>query len=100
MKIVFAGLFEWAGSPYSHNDASSGSVSDSPYRRITFRLCNLTSQRGRIGQVGFGVEIVPSHNLLRQMSSGVSYGEQLICDVERIGRTLPSIPVKVILVDP
>ena len=46
-----------------------------------------------------GVEIVPSHQLQRQMSSGVSYGEQLIYDLQRIGRNFPSVPVKIILVD-
>ncbi len=51
------------------------------------------------GQAELGVEIVPSHNLQRQMSSGVSYGEQLIYDLQRIGRNFPSVPVKVILVD-
>jgi hypothetical protein len=51
------------------------------------------------GQAELGVEIVPSHSLQRQMSHGVSYGEQLIYDLERIGRNFPSVPVKVILVD-
>jgi hypothetical protein len=51
------------------------------------------------GQAELGVEIVPSHNLQKQMSSGVSYGEQLIYDLERIGRNFPSVPVKLILVD-
>jgi len=48
---------------------------------------------------GVGIEIVPTHNLKKQMSSGVSYGEQLVFDLERIGRNFPSVPVKVILVD-
>ncbi|NUQ36943.1 MAG: BstYI [Caldilineales bacterium] len=46
-----------------------------------------------------GVEIVPSHNLKRQMSSGVSYGEQLVYDIERLKRHFPAVPVYVILVD-
>ncbi len=51
------------------------------------------------GKAEVGVEIVPSHQLQRQMSSGVSYGEQLIYDLQRIGRNFPSVPVKIILVD-
>jgi len=46
-----------------------------------------------------GVEIVPSHALHRKMSSGVSYGEQLVYDIERLKRHFPAVPEKVILID-
>jgi hypothetical protein len=46
-----------------------------------------------------GIEIVPCHGLHSQMSSGVSYGEQLIYDIERLKRHFPAVPVKVILVN-
>ncbi len=46
-----------------------------------------------------GVEIVPCYDLQREMSSGVSYGEQLIYDIERLKRHFPAVPVKVILID-
>jgi hypothetical protein len=46
-----------------------------------------------------GVEIVPCHALQSEMSSGVSYGEQLIYDIERLKRHFPAVSVKVILVD-
>ncbi len=46
-----------------------------------------------------GVEIVPCHHLHRQMSSGVSYGEQLIFDMERLKRHFPAVPVLVLLID-
>lgn len=46
-----------------------------------------------------GVEIVPCHELHRAMSSGVSYGEQLVYDIERLKRHFPAVPVKVILID-
>lgn len=46
-----------------------------------------------------GVEIVPCYYLQRQMSSGVSYGEQLVYDIERLKRHFPAVPVKVILID-
>jgi len=45
------------------------------------------------------VEIVPCHFLQRQMSTGVSYGEQLIYDLERLSKNFPSVPVKIILID-
>ena len=46
-----------------------------------------------------GIEIVPCHNLHSQMSSGVSYGEQLIYDIERLKRHFPAVPIKVMLLD-
>jgi len=46
-----------------------------------------------------GIEIVPCHGLHKQMSSGVSYGEQLVYDIERLKRHFPAVPVKIILVD-
>ncbi len=46
-----------------------------------------------------GVEIVPCHRFHKQMSTGVSYGEQLVYDIERLKRHFPAVPVKVILID-
>ena len=46
-----------------------------------------------------GIEIVPCHALHTLMSSGVSYGEQLVYDIERLKRHFPAVPVKVILID-
>ncbi|MBI1755563.1 MAG: BstYI [Fimbriimonas ginsengisoli] len=46
-----------------------------------------------------GVEIVPCHALQKQMSSGVSYGEHLVYDIERLKRHFPAVPIMVILID-
>jgi len=46
-----------------------------------------------------GVEILPCHALKKEMSSGVSYGEQLVYDIERLKRHFPAVPVKLILID-
>lgn len=46
-----------------------------------------------------GVEIVACHNFQKQMSTGVSYDEQLVYDIERLKRHFPAVPVYVILVD-
>lgn len=50
-------------------------------------------------QANVGVEIVPCHHLKKQMSSGVSYGEQLVYDIERLKRHFPAVPVYVLLID-
>ena len=46
-----------------------------------------------------GVEVVPCYALHKEMSTGVSYGEQLVYDIERLKRHFPAVPVKVILID-
>ncbi len=45
------------------------------------------------------IEIVPCHALHKQMSTGVSYGEQLVYDIERLKRHFLAVPVKIILID-
>ncbi len=45
-----------------------------------------------------GIEIVPCHALQKEMSTGVSYGEQLVYDIERLKRHFPAVPVKIILI--
>ncbi|MGA2232467.1 MAG: BglII/BstYI family type II restriction endonuclease [Tepidisphaeraceae bacterium] len=46
-----------------------------------------------------GVEIVPTHHMHNQMSSGTSFGEQLLWDIGRLRRHFPAVPVKIILID-
>jgi hypothetical protein len=51
------------------------------------------------GMIKVGVEIVPCHFLQKQMSSGVSYGEQLVYDLERLSKNFPSVPIMIVLID-
>jgi len=46
-----------------------------------------------------GVEIVPTHRMKTEMSSGVAYGEMLVFDITRLRRHFPAVPVKVVLID-
>lgn len=50
-------------------------------------------------RIDVGVEIVPCYNLQKQMSSGMSYGEQLISDIKLLKNQFPTVPMKIILVD-
>lgn len=50
-------------------------------------------------QADVGVEIVPCYYLHKEMSSGISYGEQLVHDIQRLERNFPSVPVKIIFID-
>ncbi|MCL4487047.1 MAG: BstYI [Chloroflexi bacterium] len=46
-----------------------------------------------------GIEIVPCREMKHQMSGGVSYGEQLVYDIERQNLNFPLVPIKLILID-
>jgi len=46
-----------------------------------------------------GVEIVPCFNLHKEMPAGVSYGEKLVYELERLKGHFPAVPVKLMLVD-
>lgn len=52
------------------------------------------------GKIDVGVEIVPTYAMMREMSTGVSYGEQLEYDIERLNRSFPSVPVKIMMIEP
>lgn len=51
-------------------------------------------------KIDVGVEIVPTYDLMKEMSSGVSYGEQLEYDIRRLNRSFPSVPIKIIMISP
>ncbi len=54
----------------------------------------------RQDEADVGVEIVPSHRLAAQMSSGVGRGEMLVTDIIGLQRQFPTFPVKVIFIEP
>ena len=50
--------------------------------------------------IDVGIEIVATRDMTKEMSSGVSYGEQLINDITALRRHYPSAPVKIIMIEP
>ena len=50
-------------------------------------------------KISVGVEILPSYKLVKQMSSGMGYGEQLISDIKLLKNQFPIIPMKIIVID-
>ena len=102
---------------YSITTPQNDSVSDRAYRQMLFvkDKVYVKVQYGRHDSMFYdmakfqhlysdrkaeaGVEIVPAHSLQREMSSGISYGEQLIYDIKRLERHFPAVPVMVMLVD-
>lgn len=51
------------------------------------------------GKADVGIEIVPCSVLQKQMSTGVSYGEQLVYDIVRLRKHFPAVPVYILLID-
>lgn len=45
------------------------------------------------GDIDVGVEIIPMHSLMREMSSGVAWYENELTNIVREGRSNPSVPI-------
>lgn len=52
------------------------------------------------GDIDVGVEIIPMHSLMSQMSSGVAWYENELTNIVREGRSNPSVPIILIGVEP
>ena len=52
------------------------------------------------GDIDVGIEIIPMHSLMFQMSSGVAWYENELTNIVREGRSNPSVPIVIIGVEP
>lgn len=52
------------------------------------------------GDIDVGIEIIPMHSLMSQMSSGVAWYENELTNIVREGRSNPSVPIVLIGVEP
>lgn len=52
------------------------------------------------GDIDVGIEIIPMHSLMKQMSSGVAWYENELTNIVREGRSNPSVPIILIGVEP
>lgn len=52
------------------------------------------------GDIDVGIEIIPMHSLMAQMSSGVAWYENELTNIVREGRSNPSVPIVLIGVAP
>ena len=52
------------------------------------------------GDIDVGIEIIPRHSLMSQMSSGVAWYENELTNIVREGRSNPSVPIILIGVEP
>lgn len=70
------------------------------YFAVTYDLFVKHLSFYNIGIIDVGIEVVPSKNLQRQMSSGVPFFEKEVHNVLRHGRTTPPVPIIILGVDP
>lgn len=90
-------------SSYKQIDYSKGKVNvEVQFGKYAFMFYDMSKFQHfySAGKIDVGVEIVPAYDMMREMSSGVSYGEQLMHDIERLNRSFPSVPVKLMMVGP
>lgn len=52
------------------------------------------------GDIDVGVEIIPTHQMMRQMSSGIAWYENELMNIVREGRSNPSVPIILIGIEP
>lgn len=52
------------------------------------------------GDIDVGIEIIPMHSLMSQMSSGVAWYENELTNIVREGRSNPSVPIVLIGIEP
>ena len=52
------------------------------------------------GDIDVGIEIIPTHKMMSQMSSGVAWYENELANIVREGRSNPSVPVILIGIEP
>lgn len=52
------------------------------------------------GDIDVGIEIIPMHNLMSEMSSGIAWYENELTNIVREGRSNPSVPIVLIGVEP
>ena len=52
------------------------------------------------GDIDAGIEIIPMHNLMSQMSSGLAWYENELTNIVREGRSNPSVPIVLVGIEP
>ncbi len=66
------------------------------YAFMVYNVCAKMTIFRNLGHIGAGVEIVPMKAFVEQMSSGVSYFEQFVWDLEQRGVSNIDIPVLIL----
>ena len=67
---------------------------------MVYNVCAKMTIFHRLGHIDVGIEVVPLKELALQMSSGVSYFEQFVWDLEQRGVSDIDIPVLILGIVP
>jgi len=66
------------------------------YAFMVYNVCAKMTIFKRFGHIDCGIEIVPVKELAKQMSTGVSYFEQFVWDLEKRGHANIDVPVLIL----
>jgi hypothetical protein len=69
------------------------------YAFMVYNVCAKMTIFHNLGYIKHGVEIVPTKAFANEMSSGVSYFEQFVWDLEKRGVSNIDIPVLILGID-
>ena len=69
------------------------------YAFMVYNVCAKMTIFHNLGFINAGVEIVPIKNFADEMSTGVSYFEQFVWDLEKRGVSNIDIPVLILGID-
>ena len=69
------------------------------YSFMVYNICAKMTIFNKLGYIDTGIEIVPVKKFVEQMSTGVSYFEQFIWDLEQRGVADIDIPVLILGID-
>jgi hypothetical protein len=69
------------------------------YSFMVYNVCAKMTIFHRLGLIDTGVEVVPVKNFADEMSTGVSYFEQIVWDLEKRGVSNIDIPVLILGID-
>ena len=69
------------------------------YAFMVYNVCAKMTIFKNVGQIDSGIEIVPIKKLTNEMSTGISYFEQIVWDLEKRGVADIDIPVIILGID-
>lgn len=69
------------------------------YAFMVYNVCAKMTIFRNLGHIDAGIEIVPVNTLAKQMSTGVSYFEQFVWDLQQRGQADIDVPVLILGID-
>ena len=85
--------------PWSCENGLGVEIQFGKYAFMVYNVCAKMTIFHKLGYIDCGVEIVPVKSFADEMSSGVSYFEQFVWDLEQRGKSDIDIPVLIYGID-